>query len=231
MLRERLKSILRGPRSSDEASPGGAEPGRPRFVLRSSEKETFHARPSRGMEQFFAYFRDQAGLSILDLGGAYQENINFITSLGHKFYSEDFLRIFQETFAGDPADQSNPGQIDFFLRQSLDYAEEQFDGVLAWDALEYMAPPLLTATVERLMRVLKPKGYLLAFFHAADRVEAAPRYTFRIQDFRTLQVGEHGTRTPPQLFNNRSLERLFHEFESVKFFLTRDRLREVIARR
>jgi hypothetical protein len=32
------------------------------------------------------------------------------------------------------------------------------------------------------------------------------------------------------LFNNRSLEKLFGGFESVKFFLTKDRLREVIVK-
>jgi hypothetical protein len=33
-----------------------------------------------------------------------------------------------------------------------------------------------------------------------------------------------------QLFNNRSLERLFTRSDSVKFFLTKDRLREVVVR-
>jgi hypothetical protein len=37
-------------------------------------------------------------------------------------------------------------------------------------------------------------------------------------------------RRPAQLFNNRSLEKLFHRFESVKFFLTREQLREVIVK-
>jgi hypothetical protein len=32
------------------------------------------------------------------------------------------------------------------------------------------------------------------------------------------------------LYNNRSLEKLFARFESVKFFLTRERLREVIVK-
>jgi hypothetical protein len=36
---------------------------------------------------------------------------------------------------------------------------------------------------------------------------------------------------PVQYFNNRSLEKLFQKFNSVKFFLTRDHLREVIVRR
>jgi hypothetical protein len=38
-------------------------------------------------------------------------------------------------------------------------------------------------------------------------------------------------RRPAQIFNNRSLEKLFQDFQSVKFFLTRDRLREVIVKR
>ena len=189
-------------------------------------------RQSRGLEQFFASFRDQTGLSILDLGGARQENVNFITNLGHKFYSEDFLRIFQATFGENIADQANPGRIDFFLREGLEYPDEQFDGVLAWDVLEYMEQPLLLATAERLWRVLKPKGYLLALFQSADCKQTVPSYEFRIQDLRTLQVAQHGERAGSlQVFNNRSLEKLFHKFESVKFFLTRDHLREVIVRK
>ena len=45
-----------------------------------------------------------------------------------------------------------------------------------------------------------------------------------------LQVAQQGSRHPAQLFNNRSLEKLFGPFESVKFFLTRERLREVIVK-
>jgi hypothetical protein len=231
LLRERLKSILRGPRSFDEVGPSPYEPGRPRSVPRPGDKETLHSRPSRGLEQFFGSFREQTGLAILDLGGAYQENVNFITSLGHKFYSEDFLRIFHQTFAGDGQEQASPSRIDYFLRQSLDYPDAHFDGVLAWDVLEYLAPPLLSATVDRLLRILKQQGYLLAFFHSADRLETVPCYTFRIQDLHTLQVGEYNRRATLQIFNNRSLEKLFQKSDSVKFFLTRERLREIIVRK
>jgi hypothetical protein len=189
-------------------------------------------RQSRGLEQFFSYIRDQVGLSILDLSGANQENVNFITNLGHKLYSEDIMRGLAHSFGEEnPAEQSNPGRIDFFLKQNLDYQEGQFDGVLVWDVLEYMAPPLLVATLERLSRIVRPKSYLLAFFHMGERMGAVPRYSFRIHDFNSLSVVEKGERIPVQLFNNRSLEKLFGKFESVKFFLTREQLREVIVRR
>jgi len=83
-----------------------------------------------------------------------------------------------------------------------------------------------------LWRIVKPKGYLLALFHSAERQRIVPCYSFRIQDARTLRVSRHGERAgSQQLFNNRSLEKLFQKFESVKFFLARDSLREVIVRK
>ena len=228
-----LRGIFRGSRG--QPANGPAQPGSPAHSLSFSPNEGAEAarvtRPSRGLEEFFNYIRDQSGLTILDLGGATQRNVSFITGLGHRLYSEDFLRILSETFGmDDTADQSNPGRIDYFLRQALDYQEAQFDGVLAWDVLEYLAPALLHAVVERLHRIARPKSYMLAFFHSDDKLEAVPFYTFRIHGVNALEVTQHGVRRPAQLFNNRSLERLFGRFESVKFFLTRERLREVIIK-
>ncbi len=94
-----------------------------------------------------------------------------------------------------------------------------------------MAPALLSATIERLHRITRPQSYMLAFFHSDERATSVPYYSFRILDFNTLQVGQYGSRRPAQLFNNRSLEKLFQRFESVKFFLTRENLREVIVKR
>ena len=188
-------------------------------------------RSSRGLEEFFGHIHGLSGLTLLDLGGATQQNVSFITDLGHRLYSENFLQILKEASGGESvADQSNPGTIDYILRQTLDYPEGHFDGVLIWDVLEYLSPALLAAVVERLHKVVRPGSYLLAFFHADDKLEAVPHYAFRIQDVKNLQVLLQGTRRPVQLFNNRSLERLFSRSDSVKFFLTKDRLREVVVR-
>jgi hypothetical protein len=182
-LPESLKNILRGNRGSN----GHAGPSRSSFPSRSGE-QSVSTRQSRGLEEFFSYIRDQSGLTILDLGGATQQNVSFITNLGHRLYSEDFLTILRETFGADaPLDQSNPGQVDYFLRQALDYPPGQFDGVLAWDVLEYLGPVLLPAVVERLHKVVKPKSYILAFFHSEAKLEAVPFYTFRIQAMNSLR--------------------------------------------
>jgi 2-polyprenyl-3-methyl-5-hydroxy-6-metoxy-1,4-benzoquinol methylase len=187
-------------------------------------------RTSRGLEEFFGHIHGLSGLTLLDLGGATQQNVSFITDLGHRLYSENFVQILNETFGQEGiSSQSNPGLIEYFLKQTLDYPDGHFDGVLIWDVLEYLSPALLSAVVERLHKIVRPGSYQLAFFHADDKLEAVPQYTFRIQDYKVLQVVQRGARKPVQLFNNRSLERLFSRSE-VKFFLTKDRLREVVVR-
>ena len=135
-----------------------------------------------------------------------------------------------DTFGPDDTDQSNPGQIEYFLKQTLDYEDGYFDGVLLWDVLEYLSPALLNAVVERLHRVVRGKSYMLAFFHADAKLETVPHYTFRIQQVKTLEIAQYGQRKPAQLHNNRSVEKLFGKFESVKFFLTKEQLREVIVK-
>jgi hypothetical protein len=235
LLTERLRTILRGSSSTGNGTMGNGDPLRARPLAVSEagpDEETATVRQSRGLEQFFSYIRGQVGLSILDLAGVNQENVNFITDLGHKLYSEDFLRSIRETFGnGDVSEQASAGRIDYFLKSNLNYGDEQFDGVLVWDLLEYMGPPLLAATLDRLFRISRPKSYMLAFFHSDEKAVVVPYYSFRIQSVNKLLVSERGGRKPAQLFNNRGLEKLFQRFESVKFFLTRERLREVIVKK
>ena len=121
--------------------------------------------------------------------------------------------------------------MESFLRQNLDFPEARFDGVLLWDVLEFLPPPLLKATVDRLFKIAKPGSYLLAFFHAEEKATSVPLYSYRISGSNSISLVPREMRRPSQLFNNRSVEKLFHQFQSVKFFLTRDHLREVIVRR
>jgi hypothetical protein len=229
---EPLKGFFRGGRAGPHGIPPAStpQPSRSPFGGRGGQS-VVSRRASRGLEEFFTHIRDTTGLTILDLGGANQQNVSFITGLGHRLYSESFLQILNDTFGlEDTADQSNPGRIEYFLKQTLDYEDGHFDGVLLWDVLEYLNPAMLNAVIERLHRVVRRKSYMLAFFHSDDKLEAVPYYTFRIQDLKTLEITQTGLRHPAQLHNNRTIEKLFVRSESVKFFLTREQLREVIVK-
>ncbi len=190
-------------------------------------------RHSHGLEQFCASLEERPGLSILDLAGASQQTITFLTNYGHRLYSDDFVHQLDQCFAdGNFYDnQANPLMAGKFLDGALAFPDDVFDGALVWDSLQFLAPQILQTVVQKLFRMLKPGACLLAFFHAEEKVDTIPTYSYRIQDHKTILLSAKARRKPAQFFNNRSLEKLFQEFASVKFFLTRDHLREVIVRR
>jgi hypothetical protein len=190
-------------------------------------------RNSHGLEQFCASIQDRSGLSILDLAGANQGTVTFVTSLGHRLYSDDILRTLDAVYGeNDFQAHNDPEQVAKFLEQSLDFPEDHFDGALIWDTLQFLPPSILPVAVDRLRRILKPDSRMLALFHSEQQLDAVPAASYRISDARTILVTPRGAqRKAAQHFNNRSLEKLFQDYTSVKFFLTRDHLREVIVRR
>ena len=190
-------------------------------------------RHSHGLDQFCSSLEERPGLSILDFAGASQATISFLTNYGHRLFSDDFVHQLDEAFGeGDfYENQTNPLKVGKFLDNALNFPDQNFDGALVWDTLQFLSVPLLNTVVQRLHGILRPGACLLAFFHAEERIDTIPTYSYRISDHRTIVLASKGRRRPAQFFNNRSLEKLFQDFESVKFFLTRDHLREVIVRR
>lgn len=237
-MKERLKRMLFGAPPPSRSSPrrpvSTARDASPASIEKPSQENAYR-RSSHGLDQFFSHIADQAGLSILDLAGITQANVAFITNLGHRLYSEDFLRTLFDTFEADGEElltgEPEPERVSHFLGQNLDFPEKSFDAVLVWDVLEFLPQPLLKATIDRLFKIAKPGCHLLAFFHADEKSGAIPVYAYRIADSKSLVLTHRGVRRPVQFFNNRGIEKLFQRFNSVKFFLTRDHLREVIVTR
>jgi hypothetical protein len=112
---------------------------------------------------------------------------------------------------------------------------------LCWDVPDYLPETLVKPLVERLCAVTKRGGLLLGFFHTRDAGPDAPYYHYHLvsKDAMELQraSGPHparGGKLAPayrlqRVFNNRHIENLFREFASIKFFLGRDNVREVLV--
>jgi hypothetical protein len=236
LFRDRWKSLFAG-------APGGARL-KDRFGSSASGNGQAGApgagessRVSRGLEQYLLVSRDRPGLSVLDLGGASQANVMYLAGLGQRIYTEDLMMSVDELLENERY-RENPGDIgviNSFLDRTLGFPDAYFGGALVWDALQFMPEPLLDAVIERLFRVVSPGSPILALFHsferANERAEPIPMYSYRIQDQKTLHLTPRGVRKPAHQFNNRSLERLFQRFDSLKFFLTKDHLREILVRR
>jgi hypothetical protein len=188
------------------------------------------ARRSSGLNEFSRAIAGQQGLRILDLGPTSAVNITRLTEMGHKVYTEDVL-----TSSGDPTlihatDNGKPMyDVPRFQAENLVFEKELLDAVLCWDIPDYMPEAFVKPMVERFHSVMRPGGILLAFFHTRDAGPDAPCYRYHLtgDDMLDLQPGPRFRLQ--RIFNNRHIENLFHDFASLKFFLARDNVREVLV--
>jgi SAM-dependent methyltransferase len=200
-------------------------------------------RRSSGLGELSRLWESSEGLCVLDLGSTSPSNIRHFTEHGHRIYSEDLL-----TAATDPElltkDESGTVSLDSrkFLADNLVYPAAHFDVVLCWNLPDYLDESLVKPVVGRLWSVLKPGGMLLAFFHTRDAGPDSPCHRFHIVGADTLEMQKielrRGARNPAatadgvqlqRVFNNRHIENLFRDFGSIKFFLARDNIREVLV--
>jgi SAM-dependent methyltransferase len=233
-----LMKFFRGSSSGPE-QPAPPRTAQPKLTRRSS-----------GLGELARTLSSEEPLCVLDLGATSPANIRFFTSRGHKCYSEDVLIA-----SLDPAlaaqDESGKRVLDDkrFLADNLVYPSAHFDIVFCWNLADYLDESLVKPVVDRLWSVLKPGGMLLAFFHTKDAGPDAPCYRYHIVGNDTLEMtpvvihpeagrGPSSSARGPvpknsfrlqRVFNNRHIENLFRDFTSIKFFLARDNVREVLV--
>jgi len=187
-------------------------------------------RKSTGYSEFIRYISRDEGLKILDLGATSPANITFMTGLGHKFHQEDALRAAADKSLITPNDQGGSTiDVERFMNDNLSFHREEFDATLFWDLADYLPEPLVKPVIERIQVGMKPGGIMLAFFHTRDAGPDAPFYRYHIASKDTLELQPAHPFKLQRVFNNRHVENLFREYASMKFFLGRDNLREVLV--
>src|SRR3954451_10389238 len=145
------------------------------------------SRHSSGFDQFCTVLKNSQDLSILDMSGASQANISFITGYGHKISSDDIVGTMTECFGKDFLEhQQAASNAQRFMDQTLTFPDASFDGILVWDALQFLTSPLVEQVVAQLLRVTRPGGSMLVFFNANEKATHIPVFSYRIQDRKTL---------------------------------------------
>jgi hypothetical protein len=208
--------------------------GGPKGIIQKPSRDIASpsSRHSSGLEQFCSMLENSENLSILDMSGASQANVSFITGHGHRISSDDAIGTMQQCFGDDfYINQQAASNAHRFLEQTLTFPGAAFDGALVWDTLQFLVSPLLEDTVAKLFQVLQPGALILGFFNADEKLTQTPVYSYRIQDCKTLLQTPRAGPQHCQYFNNRMLEKIFEKATSIKFFLTRGAQREVIVRR
>jgi SAM-dependent methyltransferase len=199
-------------------------------------------RRSSAMAELYRVFGSEEPLCVLDIGATSASNIRFFTERGHRIYSQDLLEA-----ASDPSlllkDDQGRSIIDSkkFLEENLAYPNNHFNIVFCWNLADYMDEDLVKPVIGRLWSMMKPGGQLLAFFHTREAGPDAPYYRYHLTDGADLEMHALNAKRDPRnpssmkpltlqrVFNNRHIETLFRDFASIKFFLSRDNIREVLV--
>ena len=195
------------------------------------------------MAEIARTLKTEETLCVLDIGATSASNIRFFTERGHRIYSQDLLQASTDPGLAISNEQGLP-TLDSkkFLDENLAYPNTHFDLVFCWNLADYMDESLVKPVMARLWSVMKPGGMLLAFFHTREAGPDAPYYRYHITGTDVLEMhalnakGDHrkSGNAPPsftlqRVFNNRHIENLFRDFASIKFFLSRDNIREVLV--
>ena len=181
------------------------------------------ARRSHALESLTAVLRSAPNLYLVDFGAANQANLDYFLGLGHQLYSEDLLRRAGGTIA--------PERAEDFFSHSLNFPDQTVDAVLLWDVFQFLPTGLQPAFVDRLYRVMAPGSHLFAVFHPDHASGEGRSHAWRVLDAHTLHMVPKSSPRAMTPMNNRNIERVFQRFAAVKFFLTREHLREVLVQR
>jgi SAM-dependent methyltransferase len=202
------------------------------------------SRKSSAMAEMARILKSEEPLCVLDIGATSASNIRYFTERGHRIYSQDLLEastdpsLITKDEHGQPALDSKK-----FLEENLSFPNSHFDLVFGWNLPDYLDETLVKPVVGRLWSVMKRGGILLVFFHTREAGPDAPYYRYHITGSDVLEMQalnskrEHqkaSSRTSKnftlqRVFNNRHIENLFRDFSSIKFFLARDNIREVLV--
>jgi len=199
-------------------------------------------RRSSAMAELARSFKSEDPMCVLDIGATSASNIRFFTERGHRIYSQDLLEASTHPGLAIHDDQGHT-VLDSkkFLEENLAYPNTHFNLVFCWNLADYMDESLVKPVIARLWSMMKPGGQLLAFFHTREAGPDAPYYRYHLTQGADLEMHTLNTkrdpRNPPsekpltlqRVFNNRHIETLFRDFASIKFFLSRDNIREVLV--
>lgn len=195
-----------------------------------------NTRISNGLKEFLWLISDVPRARVLDLGPIWQSTVSFFVEKGYRLSSDDLLRTWKEFLTaeeerlrlapvGEEGGMASTAILaDKFLENALQYPENHFHGILAWDLLDYFDPQVIAPLLARLSKILSPNGVVLALFHSRP-VDRFHRY--RITDAQTIELVPAATLAiHAHVFQNREILSLFSEFRSSKTFVGRDQVRE-----
>ncbi len=127
--------------------------------------------PDPFVVHFLSLVSARQGCRVLDAGSGSGRNAVYFTQQGLKVSALDAsAQMVRRTRAAAPSGAATTLQGDI---AALPFASDSFDLVVCTSVLEYLDAPQAGASVHELLRVLRPRGFLLLVTVAAEGSDAA----------------------------------------------------------
>jgi hypothetical protein len=191
------------------------------------------SRHSSGWVHLQKHLANNESLRILDIGPTSAININYVTSLGHSIYMANLVdeAAKPEWTIPDESGEGTRFDVERFIAANLEFSGRRFDVVTFWDTADYLPAALLPRVIDRIHEVMQPGGLLLGFFHAKANVGETRFSRYHLTATDAVEIQRAANHPLLNVYNNRQIERLLHNFSGYRFFLAKDNLSEVLATR
>ena len=190
------------------------------------------AHPSKALRIFVSEIRDREAPQLLDIGQVIGANIEFFARMGCKVFVRDLIaeRI-AETNLGKLPERLVPGT----RWGGFPYPDEQFDGVLVWDLLDYFARNEVPSVIGEIFRVLKKEALLLGLFckERTDQPEPCQRYRIvetGILEHEPIEKGPAAKLLVSRMRNREILD-AFVPHRVMHFIMLSNNMREIVVRK
>jgi hypothetical protein len=188
--------------------------------------------PSKALRIFVSEIRDRTKPQLLDAGQVIGGNIEYFARMGCRVFVHDVLaeRV-SDVQLGRPPKR--------FVRGTrwggLPYTDEQFDGLLAWDLLDYFARDEVPSVIAELFRVLKKNSLLFGLFCREQAQRPEPNQRYRIVDTGMLEHEQVAKGDTAKLFatrlRNREILDAFVPHRVLHFIMLKNNMREIVVRK
>ncbi len=181
---------------------------------------------SLGLNALLDTVQDDRTYSILDLGPALEDNVQFWSQFSCRLHIQDFYRSYRELKAAvKPEEECDEEAFSVLLPFS---DETVFDIILVWDLFNYFDLRELAVLVQRLSRWCRPGTRLFAMISILPDIPASPTM-FRILNREQMihEIPTQETRPSPR-HQPRDIVKLMEQFTVSCSFLLRHGIQEYV---
>ncbi|MDY7093563.1 MAG: class I SAM-dependent methyltransferase [Acidobacteriota bacterium] len=183
-------------------------------------------RHSLALPFIFEQLRQRPGQGVLDLGPAAGSNLETLAALGCRLHVTDLYRGLAEANAAHGDNDGSFGQVcDELLPPA---GGEPYEVILAWDVLDYLGRPELTALMQRLIPLCHSGTQLFCMVSIRRQIPARPLAYRILAPDRLAAIGNQEATRPGPRYHQPDLLRAMPGFEVRKSFLLRHGMQEYL---